>query len=753
MHRSKVYICWFLNFLTTIKNKLPVMKTKKMAACTIACMALVACNDEPEEKAETQKEISVTYPETRKDSSVSDDYFGTSVSDPYRWLEDDRSEETAEWVKAENEVTFGYLEQIPYRDEIKARLTELWNYEKYSAPFTRGEYTYFYKNDGLQNQSVLYRQKGKDGEAEVFLNPNKFSEDGTTSLGGVSFTKDGALVAYQISEGGSDWRKVIVLKAENKEQIGDTLMDVKFSGLSWKGNEGFYYSSYDKPKEGSQLSGITNQHKLFYHKLNTTQGTDKLVFGGTETPRRYIGGYVTEDDNFLVITAAESTTGNELYIKDLRQPNSKIVNIVDNFDSDSHVMHTEGNKLFISTNKDAPNGRVVTVDVNSPAPANWKDLIPETENVLSTGTAGGKIFATYMVDATNKVFQYNLGGQQEREIELPGLGSAGGFGGRMEDTTIYYTFTSYVYPPTIFRYEIEGGNSEVYKKSEVEFDPEKYESEQVFYNSKDGTRIPMILTYKKGLKKSGDNPTYLYGYGGFNVSLTPSFSTSTIVLLENGGVMAVANLRGGGEYGEKWHEGGMKMNKQNVFDDFIAAAEYLIENKYTNSEKLAIAGGSNGGLLVGATMTQRPDLMAVAFPAVGVLDMLRYNQFTAGAGWHSDYGTAQDSKEMFEYLYGYSPYHNLKEGTEYPATMVTTGDHDDRVVPAHSFKFAARLQEMHKGDNPVLIRIETNAGHGAGKPTDKIIQEQADKWAFMFWNMGYSKLPAYEKEDPEMAQK
>lgn len=712
-------------------------KTKTFGSAVIVTAALISCNQEPQ-----KTEVQLKYPDTRKDTTVVNEYFGTKVQDPYRWLENDTSSETEEWVKAQNEVTFGYLEEIPYRDELKDHLTELWNYEKYSAPFIRGEYTYFYKNDGLQNQSVLYRQKGEDGTPEVFLDPNKFSEDGTTSLAGISFTKDGSLVAYQISEGGSDWRKVIILKAENKERMGDTLVDVKFSGISWKGNEGFYYSSYDKPKEGSQLSGITNQHKLYYHKLGTSQEEDKLIFGGTETPRRYIGGYVTEDKNFLVITAAESTTGNELYIKDLRKPGSEIVNIMDNFDSDSHVLHTVGDKIFIKTNREAPNGKVVTTTIDNPAPSTWKDLIPETENVLSAGTAGGKIFATYMIDATDRVFQYSLDGEQEREIELPGLGSAGGFGGRNEDTIVYYTFTSYVYPPTIFRYDIPNGASEIYKESNVQFDPEKYESKQVFYTSKDGTRVPMIITHKKGLKLDGTNPSYLYGYGGFNISLTPSFSTSTIVLLENGGVMAVANLRGGGEYGEKWHQGGMKMNKQNVFDDFIAAAEYLIHEKYTSSEKLAIAGGSNGGLLVGATMTQRPDLVAVAFPAVGVLDMLRYNEFTAGAGWHSDYGTAQDSKEMFEYLYGYSPYHNLEEGTEYPATMVTTGDHDDRVVPAHSFKFAARLQELHKGNNPVLIRIETNAGHGAGKPTDKIIQEQADKWAFMFWNMGYKKLPS-----------
>ncbi len=717
----------------------------------LSATILISCNEQ-EATMEAEETTKLEYPDTRRDSSVVDDYFGTEVHDYYRWLENDTSAETEAWVKAQNEVAFGYLENIPYRNKINERLTELWNYEKYSAPFERGGYTYFSKNDGLQNQSMMYRQKGEDGTPEVFLDPNKFSADGTTSLAGASFTKDGSLLAYQISEAGSDWRKVIILNAETKEQIEDTLIDVKFSGLSWLNNDGFYYSSYDKPKDGSALSGLTQYHKLFYHKLGTPQSEDKLVFGGEKTKRRYIGGYVTEDNNYLVISAATSTSGRELYIKDLRKPNSKIVPIVDNFDNNHSILHTEGDKLFIKTNLNAPNGRVVTTTIQKPTPDNWTDLIPETENVLEVGTAGGKIFATYMVDATNRVYQYSLDGKMEKEIELPALGSADGFGGRMEDMVVYYNFTNYVYPSTIFKYDINTGTSEVYKKSGVKFNPEQYESKQVFYTSKDGTKIPMLITHKKGLKLDGTNPTYLYGYGGFNVSLTPGFSTSTIVLIENGGVMAVANLRGGGEYGEEWHKAGTKMQKQNVFDDFIAAAEYLIAEKYTTSEKLAVAGGSNGGLLVGATMTQRPDLMAVAFPAVGVLDMLRYNKFTAGAGWAYDYGTAEDSKEMFDYLYGYSPYHNLKEGTEHPATMVTTGDHDDRVVPAHSFKFAAELQRTHAGTDPVIIRIETNAGHGAGKPTDKIIQEQADKWAFMFWNMGYKELPS-EMDNPETAKK
>lgn len=721
------------------------MSVKKTIGLVLVAGMIAACQSPAVENEKTTEKMN--YPETRKDNTEVDEYFGTKVADPYRWLENDTSAETGEWVKAQNEVTYGYLEQIPYRKDLRNRLTELWNYEKYSAPFKRGDYTYFYKNDGLQNQSVIYRQKGDDADPEVFLDPNTFSENGTTSLAGLSFTKDGSMAAYQISEGGSDWRKVIVINTETMEQIGDTLFDVKFSGLSWRGNEGFYYSSYDKPKDGSELSGITNQHKLYFHELNTPQSEDKLIFGGAETPRRYIGGYVTEDGSYLVISASVSTTGNELYIKDLRRADSEIIAIVEGYDSDQYVIHTEGDKLFIETNKDAPKGRVVSTSINDPSPETWTDVIPETENVLSAGTAGGKMFATYMVDATNRVYQYNLNGEMEREIELPGLGSAGGFGGRMEDEELYYTFTSYVYPPTIFKYDIVSGSSELYKESGVDFDPEQFESTQVFYESKDGSKVPMIITHKKGIELNGQNPTLLYGYGGFNVSLTPYFSTSNIVFLENGGVYAVANLRGGGEYGEEWHEAGMKMNKQNVFDDFIAAAEYLISKKYTSSDHLAIAGGSNGGLLVGATMTQRPDLMAVAFPAVGVLDMLRYHKFTAGAGWHTDYGTSDESKEMFEYLYAYSPVHNLVDGTDYPATMVTTGDHDDRVVPAHSFKFAARLQEAHNGDDPVLIRIETDAGHGAGKPTSMIIEEQADKWAFLFWNLGYESLPSMQSEE------
>lgn len=673
------------------------------------------------------------YPKT-KESSQADDFFGTTVKDPYRWLEDDRSKETGAWVKEQNAYTQNYLQAIPGTEKIKAKLTELWNYEKYSAPFVEGGYTYFYKNNGVQNQYVLYRQKG-NGDPEVFLDPNTFSREGTTSLAGIEFSKDGSLVAFQISEGGSDWRKVIVWDAASKKMIGDTLRDVKFSGLSWKGNDGFYYSSYDKPK-GSELSEKTQLHKLYYHQLNTRQGNDKLIFGGEQTPRRYIGGGVTEDGKYLIISGANATYGNDLYLYDITDPKSQLVRIVTDFEHEQDVVYAENGKLYIVTNQGAPNRKLVVVDAANPQPQNWKTLIPETEFPLTVSTCGRKFFAQYLKDAVSEVRQYSLDGKLERTIALPGLGTASGFSGKMEEKELYYTFTSYIYPPTIFKYNIETGKSDVYKKAGVKFDPSQYESKQVFYQSKDGTKIPMILTYKKGLVLNGRNPTLLYGYGGFNVNITPSFSLSNVILMDMGGIYAVANIRGGGEYGDKWHDAGTKMNKQNVFDDFIAAATYLIQEKYASPDFLAISGGSNGGLLVGACLTQRPDLFKVCFPAVGVLDMLRYHKFTAGAGWSYDYGTAEDNKEMFDYLLKYSPVHAVKPQTCYPATMITTADHDDRVVPAHSFKFAATLQKAQACDKPILIRIETNAGHGAGKPTDKIIQEAADKWAFMFHNMG-----------------
>ncbi|MBF7092133.1 S9 family peptidase [Flavobacterium sp. ALJ2] len=686
---------------------------------------------------QSKKSNSIQYPETKKGETI-DTYFDAKVSDPYRWLEDDKSAETAAWVKAENKVTYAYLDQIPFRDELKKRMEKLWNYEKIGAPSVKGKATYYSKNNGLQNQSVVYR-KGENGKDEVFLDPNTFSKDGTTSLGGLDFTKDGSLAAYSISEGGSDWRKVIIIDAQTRKVLEDTLVDVKFSGISWKGKEGFYYSSYDKPK-GSELSAKTDQHKLYFHKLGTPQKDDKVVFG-QDQKRRYVGGSVTDDMKYLVITAANSTYGNELYIKDLTKENSPIVTVVDNFNSDNNVIENEGTKLFIETDLNAPNKRIVTVDVSNPKPENWKNFIAETENVLSPSTGGGYFFANYMKDAVSAVKQYDYTGKLVREIKLPALGTAGGFSGEKADKVVYYSFTNYTTPGTIYSFDVKSGKSEIYQQPKVDFKSADYESKQVFYTSKDGTKVPMMITYKKGLKLDGKNPTILYGYGGFNVSLTPSFSIANAVWMENGGVYAVPNLRGGGEYGKKWHDAGTKMQKQNVFDDFIAAAEYLIAQKYTSSDFLAIRGGSNGGLLVGATMTQRPELMKVALPAVGVMDMLRYHTFTAGAGWAYDYGTAQDSKEMFEYIKGYSPVHNVKKGVHYPATMVTTGDHDDRVVPAHSFKFAAELQEKQTGDNPVLIRIDVKAGHGAGKSVAATIQENVDIQAFTLFNMGFKALP------------
>ncbi len=701
----------------------------------IAVVALLAAC----ETTTKREPISVNYPTTQKVDTV-DTYFGTEVKDPFRWLEDDRSPETEAWVKEQNAVTFGYLDQIPFREDLKNRLEKLWNYEKLGSPFKEGDYTYFYKNDGLQNQYVVYRKK--DGsEEEVFLDPNTFSEDGTTSLMSLNFTKDGSKAAYLISEGGSDWRKGIVIDAESREVVEDTLVDIKFSGISWKGNEGFFYSSYDKPK-GSELSAKTDQHKLYYHKLGTPQSEDKIIFGGIPKEKhRYVGGSVSEDEKYLFISASTSTSGNKLFLMDLTQPDSDLVTVLDHTDSDTYVIENIGSKLYLVTNMGAPNKKIVVTDAATPTPENWADFIPETEHVLTTGTGGGYFFAEYMVDAISKVLQYDYDGNLVREVGLPGVGSANGFGGKKDEKEFYFSFTNYNTPSSSYKYNVENGTYEQYWKPEIDFNPEDYESEQVFYASKDGTKVPMIITYKKGVELNGKNPTILYGYGGFNISLTPSFSIVNAVWMEQGGVYAVPNLRGGGEYGKKWHIAGTKQQKQNVFDDFIAAAEYLIENKYTSKEYLAIRGGSNGGLLVGATMTQRPDLMQVALPAVGVLDMLRYHTFTAGAGWAYDYGTSEESEDMFNYLKGYSPLHNIKTGTAYPATLVTTGDHDDRVVPAHSFKFAAELQEKQAGENPTLIRIETNAGHGAGTPVSKTIEQYADIFGFTFFNMGYDKLP------------
>ena len=680
----------------------------------------------------------INYPQTTKIAHT-DTYFGTQINDQYRWLEDDKSVETEAWVKNQNVVTNQFLSKIAYRDALKARMTEMWNYEKQTAPFSEGNFTYFYKNNGLQNQSVLY-QKNANGVEVVFLDPNTFSADGTTSLDGVSFSKDGSLAAYSISEAGSDWRKVLFLEAKTKTKIGETLVDVKFSGLAWKGNEGIFYSSYEKPT-GSELSAKTDQHKLFFHILGTSQKTDKVIFGDQQK-RRYVGGYLLEDENFLFISASNTTSGNELYFKDLRNPDSQIQTMVTGFETDNDVIEMNGDSFLITTNLNAPNKKVVSAKIDNPDQSKWVDFIPETENVLTVTTGGNAIFAEYMKNAVSEINQYNFNGKLTRKITLPGLGTIGGFNGKRADKTLYYNFTNYTTAGAIYSFDIASGKSKLYLSPKVAFNSNDYKSTQVFYLSKDGTKIPMIITCKKGTKLNGKNPTILYGYGGFNISLTPSFSIGNALWMENGGIYAVANLRGGGEYGKQWHDAGIKTKKQNVFDDFIAAAEFLIQQKYTSSNFLAIKGGSNGGLLVGAVMTQRPDLMKVALPAVGVLDMLRYHTFTAGAGWNYDYGTADDSKEMFTYLQNYSPVHNVKAGTKYPATLVTTGDHDDRVVPAHSFKFAAQLQDKQAGTNPVLIRVDVKSGHGAGKSVAATIQETADVQAFTLYNMGILKLPA-----------
>ncbi|UUO24279.1 S9 family peptidase [Colwellia sp. M166] len=720
------------------------MNSKKIvlnSAILLALFGLSACGQDTTTNAATEKVVSVSsesttlvYPTTKK-VAVVDDYFGTKVTDYYRWLEDDMSAETADWVKAQNKATHDYLAQIPYREKIKTRLAALLDYEKIGMPFIEGGYNYFYKNDGLQNQYVLYRQKG-DAPAEVFLNPNEFSEDGTVSLANIEFSEDGSLAVYLISEGGSDWRKARIIDTETKKILESELVDIKFSGLSWVGNAGFYYSSYDKPK-GSELSAKTDQHKLYYHKLGTAQSEDALVFGGTDAQKhRYVGGEVTKDGRYLLVSAAVSTSGNKLFIKDLTKTNSALVAVVDNTNSDTELVSGKGDELLFITNKDAPNKRVVKVNAQQPTAEHWVDVIPETDNVLSVSTGGQYLFAKYMKDATSFIQQYDLSGKKIRNIALPEVGTAGGFSGKDSQSKVYYSFSNQKTPSTSFSLDLTSGESTVHMKSKVKFDSDNFESKQVFYNSKDGTKVPMIITHKKGLVLDGTNPTILYGYGGFNVSLQPQFSSTRAAWLELGGVYAVANLRGGGEYGKKWHDAGTQMKKQNVFDDFIAAAEYLIKEKVTSTAKLAVMGGSNGGLLVGAVMTQRPELFKVALPAVGVLDMLRYHTFTSGAGWAYDYGKSDDNAELFNYLLGYSPVHNVKAGTHYPATMVTTGDHDDRVVPAHSFKFAAELQAKQAGANPTLIRIETDAGHGAGTPISKTIDQYADIYGFTLFNMG-----------------
>ncbi len=675
------------------------------------------------------------YPETKKVTQV-DDYFGTKVSDPYRWLEDDKSAETAKWVTEQNKVTQNYLSKIPYREQVRKRLEEMWNYPKYSSPRKEGEYYYYYKNDGLQNQSVLYRQKGLSGTPEVFIDPNKMSKDGTAAVGSPAFSKNKKYAAYMIAQAGSDWQDAYVIDVNTKQQLTDKVQWIKFSGLSWKGNDGFYYSRYPEPDEKSKLSKQNQFHKIYYHKLGTAQSSDMLVYEDKEHPLRNVSAGITEDERFLIINISEGTSGKELWIKDLKNNQQDLTLLIQGFNWEANVIDNDGDRILVRTNADAPNYQVVSIDPKKPSKENWQTIIPTRTKLLQgVGKAGGKLFVSYLEDASSRIYQTNYKGILEKEIKLPGIGSAGGFGGNKEDKEIFFTYSSYNYPPTIFKYNITTGKTEPFRKNEVKIDAGNYQTVQSFFTSKDGAKVPMFITYKKGLKLDGNNPTLIYGYGGFNIPLTPGFSISNAFFLEQGGVYAVVNLRGGNEYGEEWHKAGMLLNKQNVFNDLIAAAEFLIKANYTNPQKLAVQGGSNGGLLVGAVMTQRPDLFKVAIPQVGVLDMLRYHTFTIGWAWATEYGRS-DKEEDFKNLIKYSPLHNLKKGIKYPATLITTADHDDRVVPAHSFKFASTLQEMNDGTNPTLVRIETKAGHGAGKPTGKQIDEAADTWSFIMYNLG-----------------
>ncbi len=694
-----------------------------IVAIIVCCLVLGGCSSREK----------ITYPQTKIVDQV-DDYFGTKVADPYRWLEDDKAEPVKAWVKEQNAVTFGFLGKIPFREKIRNRLREIYNYPRYSSPFKAGKNYFFYKNDGLQNQSVIYIQEGLEGEARVFLDPNKLAEDGTVRAYLSGFSKDNKYVAYSRSEGGSDWREIRVMEVETAKETTDRIQWVKFSGASWYG-QGFFYTGYDEPEKGKELTAKNKFNKIYYHKLGDPQEKDELIFEDKEHPLRYFNVDVTEDEKALFLYISEGTHGNEILYKDLTQKGSEFQLLIKGFENNTYVIETLNGHFLAQTDVDAPNQRVVKIDPKNPARESWQTIIPEKEEVIrSASLAGGKIFLSYLKDANTRTYQYDVSGKLEKEIKFPALGSASGFYGKKDETILFYTFNSFTYPPTIYKYDVTTGKSEVFRKTEVKFNPNDFEAKQVFYPSKDGTKIPMFIVYKKGLTLNGKNPTYLNAYGGFNISNTPRFNVSNVVLLENGGVYAMANLRGGGEYGEKWHKAGMLLNKQNVFDDFIAAAEYLIKEKYTCKEKLAIAGASNGGLLVGACMTQRPDLFKVAFPAVGVMDMLRYHKFTVGWGWAVEYGSS-DKEDHFKNLYAYSPLHNIKEDTAYPATLVTTADHDDRVVPAHSFKFIAELQKKHQGNNPVLIRIDVKSGHGSSNIT-KAIDSLTDKWAFFFYNLG-----------------
>ena len=682
-------------------------------------------------------EAKLNYPYSRKSEQV-DNYHGTKVTDPYRWLENPDSEDTIAWVEAQNKVTFGFLEKIPAREDIKKRLTKLWDYEKYGIPFQEGNHYFYFKNNGLQNQSVLYTLKNLEEEPTVLLDPNKLSEDGTVALSGISVSEDGKYLAYGISIAGSDWQEWKVRNIETGEDLTDHLKWIKFSGVSWTNDsKGFFYSRYDEPNEETKLEDVNYYQKLYYHQLRKPQSEDILIYQRSDEKEWGFNGNVTEDGKFLIISVWLGTDSKNLvFYKDLTNSNSEVVELINEFESAYSFIDNDENIFYFQTDFNAPRGRVIAIDTKKPESKNWREIIPQTPETLeSVGTINNQFLAEYLKDARSQIKIFKFNGDFVREVELPGIGSVSGFNGKSKDTETFYAFTSFTTPGTIYRYDMVTGKSTVFRQPKVDLNADNYETKQIFYNSKDGIQIPMFITHKKGIKLDGNNPTYLYGYGGFNISLTPTFSVSSLVWMEMGGVFAVPNIRGGGEYGEEWHQAGIKDKKQNVFDDFIAAAEWLIDNGYTKSEKLAIAGGSNGGLLVGACMTQRPDLFGAALPAVGVLDMLRFHKFTIGWAWVPEYGSSENPEE-FKTLYAYSPLHNLKSGTAYPATLITTADHDDRVVPAHSFKFAAALQAAQHGDAPVLIRIETKAGHGAGKPTAKIIEEAADKWAFLVKTLG-----------------
>jgi len=697
---------------------------KRMIISLLALSFMISCTAQ-----------SIQYPPTKK-GDVKDTYFGTSVEDPYRWLEDDNSVETAAWVKTQNQLTFGYLAELPFRDKIKNRLTELWDYPKYGAPFKEAGMYFFFKNNGLQNQSVLYTTADLASEPRVLLDPNTLSEDGTAALTGIEISNDGKYLIYQVAKSGSDWNDVFVKNIETGDLLPDHLTWVKFSGLSWR-NNGFFYSAYDQPDAGSELSKANEFQKVYFHQLGTEQAADQLIVSDDKNSKRMFGAGLTDDKRFLLISKSIGTHGNALDFKDLNKKNGDFVNLMNSYDYEFHPIENIGDDLYVLTNYKASKYRLVKINTNQPEEANWVDIIAEKKDVLeSVSLTGDKFVVNYMTDAHSKVEVYTYNGILDHEVQLPGIGTVSAFSGKKEDSIAFFSYTSFNTPGEIYKYDFTTNQSTLHFRPEIKFNPEDIEVKQEFYTSKDGTKVPIFIIYKKGLELDGQNPTLLYAYGGFNISLTPAFSPSRIAFIENGGVFAMPNLRGGGEYGEEWHLSGTKLQKQNVFDDFIGAAEYLISQKYTSSEKLAIQGGSNGGLLVGAVTNQRPDLFKVALPAVGVMDMLRFHKFTIGWAWAGDYGSSEDNAEMFNYLYAYSPYHNIKKGTSYPAILATTADHDDRVVPAHTFKYMARMQEYNAGKLPVLIRIDTKAGHGAGKPTAKVIEEYTDVWSFVFYHLG-----------------